>query len=175
MKIVHAASEFFPYAKTGGLADVAGALPKALKPLGVRVRTLIPGYPSVMAHLDQTRTVRSLADFYGGPARLLSATVAGLELYVLDAPHLYDRSGGPYAGQDGLDFPDNPRRFAALARMGASIGQGLVPRYRPQIIHVHDWQAALAPAFLQYDGGPRPATVCTIHNLGWSITATSAS
>ena len=167
IEVLAVASELYPLVKTGGLADVTGALPAALKPLGVRVRTLLPGYPSVLSGIEAARTVRLLPEFYGGPARLLSAAANGLELYVLDAPHLYDRAGGPYTGLDGRDFPDNPRRFAALARAGASIGQGLIPRYRPQIVHAHDWQAGLAAAFLQYDAGPRPGTVCTIHNLAF--------
>lgn len=167
LEVLAVASELFPLVKTGGLADVVGGLPKALKPLGVRIRTLIPGYPSVLGKLDRTRTVRLLPGFFGGAAKLVAANVGELELFVLDAPHLYDRPGGPYSGLDGRDYPDNARRFAALARAGALIGQGAVPRYRPQVVHVHDWQAALAPAYLVYDGGPRPGTVCTIHNLAF--------
>jgi starch synthase len=166
-EVLAVASELYPLVKTGGLADVTGALPRALAPLGVRVRTLIPGYPAVLEGVGQTRTVRLLPELFGGPAKLLAGGVDGLELFVLDAPHLYDRPGGPYAGPDGRDFSDNARRFAALARTAATLGRGLVPRYRPQIVHVHDWQAALAPAYLVYDGGPRPATVCTIHNLAF--------
>jgi starch synthase len=167
LDVLAVVSEIFPLIKTGGLADVAGALPAALAPLGVRVRTLIPGYPAVVAALDKASVARALPDWYGGPARLLRAMAGGLELFVLDAPHLYDRPGGPYAGPDGRDFADNPRRFAALARMGASIGQGLVPRYRPAVIHTHDWQAGLTAAFLHFDGGCRPAVVATIHNLAF--------
>lgn len=167
LEVLAIASELYPLVKTGGLADVTGALPAALKPHGVRVRTLLPGYPAVLAGLQGARTVRLLPDFYGGPSRLLAGTAAGLELYVLDAPHLYDRPGGPYAGPDGQDFADNARRFAALARAGASIAQGLVPRYRPKVVHTHDWQTGLTPAFLVYDGGPRPGLVATIHNLAF--------
>ena len=167
VEVLAIASELYPLVKTGGLADVTGALPAALKPHGVRVRTLLPGYPSVLAGIKGARTVRLLPDFYGGPAKLIAGAASDLELYVLDAPHLYDRPDGPYTGADGRDFPDNPRRFAALARAGASIGQGLIPRYRPQIVHTHDWQAGLAAAFLQYDAGPRPGTICTIHNLAF--------
>jgi starch synthase len=167
LEVLAVASELFPLAKTGGLADVTGALPKALKPLGVRVRTLIPGYPAVMAGLEKTRTVRVLPDFYGGPSRLLAATAEGLDLFVLDAPHLYDRAGGPYSDASGRDFADNAVRFAALGRAGASLAQGLVPRYRPQVVHLHDWQAGLTAAFLVFDGGPRPGLVCTIHNLAF--------
>ena len=167
IEVLAVASEIYPLAKTGGLADVTGALPKALAPLGVRIRTLVPGYGSVLAGLERGRTVRRLDRFFGGPARLLAGTAEGLELFVLDAPHLFDRPGGPYAGPDGTDFPDNARRFAALGRAAANIGQGLVPRYRPQVLHLHDWQAGLAAAFLVYDGGQRPGIVCTIHNLAF--------
>jgi starch synthase len=165
--VLSVASEIYPLIKTGGLADVVGALPGALAAEGVRVRTLVPGYPAVMAQLGAARVVRALPDWFGGPARLLSATAAGIELYVLDAPHLYDRAGGPYAGPDGRDFADNAIRFAALARMGASIGQGLVPRYRPAVVHAHDWQAGLTAAYLAYDAGPRPGVVMTVHNLAF--------
>ncbi|MDE2486497.1 MAG: glycogen synthase GlgA [Alphaproteobacteria bacterium] len=165
--VLAVASEIFPLVKTGGLADVAGALPKALAPLGVRVRTLVPGYASVMALLEETRTVRRLPDWFGGAARLIAAEAAGLDLFVLDAPHLYRREGGPYADSSGRDFADNPIRFGALARMAASLGQGLAPRYRPAIVHAHDWQTGLAPAYLSYDGGRRPAVVFTIHNLAF--------
>jgi len=167
LEVLAVASELYPLVKTGGLADVAGALPKALKPLGVRVRTLVPGYPAVLAGLPKPKTVKALDDFFGGPARLLSGRAEGLEIYALDAPHLYDRPGGPYGGPDGKDFPDNARRFAALGRIAASLGQGLLPRWRPQVVHAHDWQAGLTAAYLTYDGKPRPGVVFTIHNLAF--------
>ncbi len=92
----------------------------------------------------------------GGPARLLAARAAGLDLFVLDAPHLYDRPGNPYLGPDGRDWPDNAFRFAALARVGADLAKGLLPAYSADVAHAHDWQAALAPVYLHYDGSPRP-------------------
>ena len=161
------ASEIYPLIKTGGLADVAGALPLALKADGVRVRTLVPGYPAVMRRLRKAATAHAFPALFGGPAKLLSARTAGLDLFVLDAPHLYNRPGGPYAGADGRDWPDNAARFAALARAGASLGQGLVDGYAPDILHAHDWQAGLAAAYLHYDGGPRPGVVTTVHNLAF--------
>jgi starch synthase len=167
IEVLGVASELYPLVKTGGLADVTGALPKALKPLGVRIRTLVPGYRSVLAGLAGARSVRVLPDFYGGKARLLTGKADEVELIVLDAPHLYDRPGGPYADPQGRDFADNGIRFAALGRAAASVGQGLIPRYRPDVVHAHDWQAGLAAAFLVYDGGPRPGVVFTIHNLAF--------
>lgn len=167
LDVLAVASEVFPLIKTGGLADVTGALPAALAPLGVRVTTLVPGYPAVLSTLQGARTARRLEDWFGGPARLIRARAAGLELFVLDAPHLFDRPGGPYAGADGRDYADNAIRFAALSRLAASIGQGLAPGYRPELVHAHDWQAGLTSAYLAYDGGPRPGSVFTIHNLAF--------
>ncbi len=167
VKALSVASEIFPLIKTGGLADVAGALPGALQAEGVELRSLIPGYRPVMAALKKAETVAALDDLFGAPARLLAANVGGLELFVLDAPHFYARDGGPYAGPDGLDFDDNALRFAALAKLGAMIGQGLVPGFVPQVVHAHDWQAGLTAAFLHYSGAPRPGTVVTVHNLAF--------
>ncbi|ABD86185.1 glycogen synthase GlgA [Rhodopseudomonas palustris] len=161
------ASEIYPLIKTGGLADVAGALPAALLPHGVTMRTLVPGYPAVLAGIESAAPVHSFAMLFGGPARLLAARKGGLDLFVLEAPHLYDRPGSPYSGPDGKDWPDNAYRFAALARTAAEIGQGLVPSFVPDIIHAHDWQAGLTPAYLRYSGKPQPATVFTVHNLAF--------
>ena len=165
--VLAVASEIYPLIKTGGLADVAGALPAALKPEGVQVRTLVPGYPAVTKRLRKAETVHVFADLFGGPARLLACRPAGLDLLVLDAPHLFNRPGGPYAGPDGRDWPDNALRFAALARAGADLGKGLSPAYAPDIVHCHDWQAGLTAAYLTYDGGSRPGVVMTIHNLAF--------
>ena len=101
------------------------------------------------------------------PARVLAGAAAGLDLFAIDAPHLYDRPGNPYLGPDGLDWPDNARRFAALARVAADIGLGVIDAFRPQVVHAHDWQAALTAAYLNYAGGSRPGTVITIHNMAF--------
>ena len=166
-EVLAVVSEIYPLIKTGGLADVAGALPAALKQQGFAVRTLVPGYPAVLKRLRKAEPVHVFEAFYGGGARLLASRTAGLDLLVLDAPHLYDRPGRPYAGPDGADWPDNAVRFAALARAGASLGQGLLPDYQPQIVHAQDWQAGLTAAYLHFDGGPRPGTVITVHNLAF--------
>jgi len=167
LNVLSVASELFPIIKTGGLADVAGALPAALASEGVRVISLIPGYPAVMKALDRIEVARDYPELFGGPARLVSATAHRMEIFVLDAPHLYERSGSPYLMPDGRDWPDNARRFAALGRIAADIGQGAVPSFIPDIVHAHDWQAALAPAYLHYGDVPRPATVMTIHNIAF--------
>ena len=157
LAVLSVVSEVFPLIKTGGLADVAGALPGALAREGVEMRTLIPGYPAVMAALDKPKVVLKLADLFGGPAKLLASKAAGLDLFVLDAPHLYDRPGNPYHDADGVDWPDNPFRFAALAKVAAEIGLGGVTGFKPAVVHTHDWQTGLTAAYLDYDGRKRPA------------------
>lgn len=167
LNVLSVASEIYPLVKTGGLADVTGALPAALAAQAIAVRSLVPGYPAVVAALGKAETVQTFADVFGGTAELLAASADGLDLFVLDAPHLYARPGNPYVGPDGRDWPDNAFRFAALAQIGARIGQGSVPAFVPDIVHAHDWQAGLAPALLHYAGGKRPATVITVHNLAF--------
>lgn len=167
LPVLSVASEIFPLVKTGGLADVAGALPGALAPEGFALRSLVPSYPAVRAALKRAETVHAFEDLFGGPARLLTGKAGGLDLFVLDAPHLYDRPGNPYLGPDGRDWPDNAFRFAALSRVAAQLGRGLLPAYAPAIIHCHDWQAGLVPAYLTYGEGLRTPTVMTVHNLAF--------
>ncbi|MHB2169297.1 glycogen synthase GlgA [Alsobacter sp. R-9] len=167
LAVLSVASEVYPLVKTGGLADVAGALPGAMAGHGVAMRTLVPGYPAVMAKLEGAGEVHHVADLFGGPARLVAGKAAGLDLVALDAPHLYDRPGNPYVGPDGRDWPDNAFRFAALARVAADIGLGRTALPRPDVVHAHDWQAGLAPAYLHYARERRPGTVITVHNLAF--------
>lgn len=166
-EILSVASEIFPLVKTGGLADVAGALPAALKPHGFAMRCLVPGYRSILQHLGRPQIVWQEKDFFGGPASMRISRAAGLDLIVLDAPHLYGRPGTPYQSPDGGDWPDNPLRFAALAYAAYLVGTGALANYRPQILHLHDWQTALAPAYLHYAGAHHPKTILTIHNLAF--------
>ena len=135
----------------------------------MKVRTLLPSHPSVMAALQDVRELAPWPDCFGGPARLLAARHGELQLIVLDAPHLYLRHGNPYLDSTGRDWPDNPVRYAALAHAAARIGWGEVQEFKPAVIHAHDWQAALVPAYLHYlgQGKRRPATVLTLHNLAF--------
>jgi starch synthase len=165
--ILSIASEIYPLIKTGGLADVAGALPAALAKQGFSVRSLVPGYPAVLKVVRRAEAVHEFPDLFGGPARLLAGRAKGLDLFVLDSPHLFGRPGNPYQAPDGSDWPDNAFRFAALARVGADLGKGLLPSWQPAVVHCHDWQAGLTPAYLHYDGGARPGTVITVHNLAF--------
>lgn len=167
LRVLQVASEAFPLIKTGGLADVVGALPGALAAEGIEIRTLLPLYPQIRQRLERVEPVLELGELMGGPARLLAGEAAGLALFLLEADHLYDRPGGPYQGPDGADWPDNAERFAALSWAAREIGLGALEAWRPAVVHAHDWQAGLAPAYLALAGLPRPASVLTIHNLAF--------
>lgn len=168
-RILSVASECAPFVKTGGLADVVGALPAALSAFGDDVRTLIPGYPAVMARVKKAKAVLSLKGFFGGPARVLSVRLEGLDLLVLEAKHLFDRKGGPYVDADGNDWPDNPERFAALSYAAAEIAVQGAGDWMPEVVHGHDWQAGLIPEYLHalQPEGARTPFVLTIHNVAF--------
>lgn len=174
MKVLSVASEAVPLVKTGGLADVVGALPAALAPHGVAVTTMIPGYPSVLAALAAqgkgVRPVRAWDSLLGEPARLLAGKLGEHPLLVLDAPALFAREGGPYAGPSGADWDDNGRRFAAFARASADVAGAAEKGSCFDLVHVHDWQAGLVPAYLRFapvSGGRAVPSVITIHNMAF--------
>jgi starch synthase len=168
MRILSVASEVYPLIKTGGLADVAGALPLALAAHGIEIKTLLPAYPGVIDRLHPRANYGGISDLFGGPARLISGrTEGGAEILALHAPHLYERAGGPYLAPDGRDWPDNARRFAALAWAGRELALGHLGPWTPELVHAHDWQAGLVPAYLALSGPARPATVMTIHNIAF--------
>lgn len=161
--------ECYPLVKTGGLADVAGALPPALAPLGVEARVLLPAYPGVRRQVGAVRSVAPLPSLFGGEGELLAGSAAGLDVLLIDAPHLFDRGGGPYLDPAGRDWPDNHLRFGALSWVGAEIAMGRLGDWQPDVVHLHDWQAALTAAYLHFDRfrAAAPPTLLTIHNLAF--------
>ena len=114
MQVLSVASEVYPLVKTGGLADVVGALPAALKPHGIAMRVLVPGYPQVMAILGKGKAVHAYDDLFGGAGRLLSGSSHGMDILVLDAPHLYDRPGNIYLGRRNPASAHSSRALPAL-------------------------------------------------------------
>jgi starch synthase len=170
VRVLFAASEYAPLVKTGGLADVCAALPRALASAGVDVRVLLPGYPAVQHGIHRKRALATLAATDGFPeARLLLGEAhAGLQVYLLDCPSFYSRGGGPYQDASRHDWPDNVLRFGLLARAAAAIARGLAQRaWRPSVLHCHDWQSALAAAYLRFGPPPRVPSVLTVHNLAF--------
>nr|WP_319246391.1 glycogen synthase GlgA [uncultured Celeribacter sp.] len=167
-KVLSITSECVPLVKTGGLADVAGALPGALAPLGVEMRTLLPGYRAVLEAHPEAPTVFEVYDLFGGYAAIRRAALGETVLYILDAPHLFDRDGSLYFGPDGYDWPDNPQRFAALSLAGAMIATHGIEDWFPQVLHLQDWQSGLTPVYLRELGAAeRVKTLMTIHNIAF--------
>jgi starch synthase len=173
-RVLSVTSECVPLVKTGGLADVAGALPGALAPAGWEMRVLMPAYRALRGRVADWPAVWGEDDLFGGPGRVVEGRIGGLSLLLLDAPHLYDREGGPY-GPPGGDWPDNPQRFAALCWAAARIARdGTAGGWVPNVLHAHDWQGGLAPAYLAYGGPRRVRSVITVHNIafqGWAPAA----
>ncbi len=171
MKILFVSSEIHPLIKTGGLADVSGALPAALQALGQDVRVLIPGYNQVLDKLENKRVVASFAVFPGQPeVRLLSAKMpdTAVPVYVLDAPQYYCRVAGPYQYELGGDWPDNAMRFGMLSKVAALLGSEDSPAgWQADIVHCNDWQTGLAPAYLQLMPSVHAKSVMTVHNIAF--------
>ena len=172
LRVLSVAAEFHPMVKTGGLADVVAALPSAVAPEGVEMTTLVPGYPAVLEQANISSVTRDYVDLLGCPGKVLQGAYRDAPLLILDAPELFRRVGGPYADQWGVEWPDNWRRFGALARAGADIAAGFISGSSCfDVLQAHDWHAGLAPAYVRYDPLLRLVpTVMTVHNLafqGW--------
>jgi starch synthase len=169
-RVLSVASECVPLVKTGGLADVVGALPGALAGTGWEMRVLLPAYRPLRAQAATWPVVFEEPDLWGGTGRVLAGEVAGFSVLLLDAPHLFDREGGPYSSPVG-EHPDNAIRFAALSWVAARIAREGLEDWKPDVLHAHDWQAGLAPAYLAYHGAGGVKSVLTIHNIafqGWA-------
>lgn len=173
MRLLQVSAELFPLLKTGGLADVAGALPAALAAAGAEPRLLVPGFPAIRDALVQECAVAPVAlPWSEGRAALLRGRLPGLAMpvYVLDAPGLFDRPGNPYAGAAGVAYADNHRRFALLGLAAARLAEGVDGAWRPEIVHAHDWHAGLACAHVAASRARRRTDarcVFTIHNLAY--------
>ncbi|MCG2583742.1 glycogen synthase GlgA [Massilia sp. TS11] len=172
MPVLHVCTEVYPLLKTGGLADVTGALPRAQ--LGqCDARLLLPGLPAILAGVHALMPVAVLPPRFGvRDARLLRGQLAdGLTAYVIAAPALYERPGNPYADANGLPYADNALRFALLGWVAARLCQGLDPHWQPCVLHCHDWHAGLAPAYVaaarRATGRALAGTVFTVHNLAY--------
>jgi starch synthase len=174
MRVLQVCAEIFPLLKTGGLADVAGALPQALAARGVEVRVLLPGFDAILAGLEDVAVVAELPPHLGAVgARLLYGRLPACDAvgYVIDAPGLYRRPGGPYADAQQHPYSDNHLRFALLGWVAAQLAAGLDSYWQAQVVHAHDWHAALAPVYLRAaertQGRRLAGSVYTVHNLAY--------
>ncbi len=169
MRVLFVTSEVAPLIKTGGLADVSGALPAALRRLGDDVRVLVPGYSPVLKALESFKIETFFSGIDGFPdARLFLSTLPdGVPLWVLDCPELFQRVGGIYQDETGADWADNALRFGLLSKVAAILGGAESPvDWKPEVVHCNDWQTGLTPAYMHFVPGGAPC-VMTIHNLAF--------
>jgi starch synthase len=176
MRVLHVGAEIYPFVKTGGLADVIGALPSAQAEAGADVRLLLPALPPLAAVLREPRTIGRVQPPWGGPAaelvkgRLDAPSLATVPAILVRHDALYTRAGTPYGDGSGHPFTDNQRRFALLGLAAARLAEGLDAAWQPQVLHGHDWHAGLAAAYAALSrraGKTRAASVFTIHNLAY--------
>jgi len=170
MEILFASSEAHPLVKTGGLGDVSGSLPRAIKNAKQEIRLLLPAYRAAVAAAGSLKTVAEL-DLPGAstPVRILQGGLphTRVRLYLVDAPEYFDRPGGPYSTPEGDDWPDNAARFALFGRAACEIAMDRAGLdWKPDLVHCNDWQTGLVPPLLSLESEP-PATIFTIHNLAY--------
>jgi starch synthase len=176
MRVLHVGAEIYPFVKTGGLADVLGALPAALAAGGDEARVLLPGLPALTKVLRQPRVVASVLPPWGGAAAQLvegvldAPALANVKALLLKHDALYARAGTPYGDGAGHAFADNPRRFALLGLAATRLAEGAYAAWQPQLLHAHDWHAGLVAAynaFARTAGTSTAGSVFTIHNLAF--------
>ena len=173
MKILIASSEAYPYSKTGGLADMVGALAKTLAHLGHQVGLVTPLYSGIRERFPQLKQIDLPLDFPLGPTRVQGEvwsleTTDGLTIYFVDQPAFYQR---PTLYQiQGVDYPDNAERFIFFSKAVAHLALQLP--WKPELTHLNDWQCALAALLIEHQRklpgwGNAPRTCMTIHNLAY--------
>lgn len=167
-KILYISSEAFPLIKTGGLGDVAGSLPSALRKQSQDVRLLLPAYPEVLSKIKNNK-IRASTSYYNLPVNIIETKLPGTQVtvWLVDCPSAFIRPGGPYTDQQGNPWHDNALRFAIFCHAAVDLALDKFQlNWQADIVHCNDWQSGLVPALLSLQTD-RPATVFTIHNLAY--------
>jgi starch synthase len=171
LRVLQVAAEVFPLVKTGGLADVVGALPQALIAAGADVRLVLPGLPAIVDAVLHQKPLLDIGPLFGAArvrVRLGQMPYSHVPAYVVDAPFLYRRAGSPYQSADGKEWADNLQRFGLLGWIGAHLAAGEIdPEWVPQVLHAHDWHAAMACAYMDAHPATTSPSVFTVHNLAY--------
>ncbi|HEY6419573.1 MAG TPA: glycogen synthase GlgA [Candidatus Binataceae bacterium] len=171
MKIAIVAAEIAPFAKAGGLADVIGALPGALKAAGADPALIVPGYKAILSKLETAPVGQAMTVRVGDRPEPFTvrrgADRTGVPIYLIDHPEYFGRDG--IYGEKGADYPDNLRRYIFFGRAAALVSAEIV---HPDVVHAHDWHAAVAPIVMRADPAlrarfARTLAVFTIHNLAF--------
>jgi len=169
LRLLFVTSEIFPLIKTGGLADVSGALPVALSNAGLDVQVLLPAYRDILAQCDSPRLLGSLQAFYELRCDIYQTTLPGtkIPLLLIDCPALYDRDGGPYHHPLHGEWQDNPLRFGLLSKVAAMLSvPNSLQDWQPELVHCNDWQSGLTPYYLRQLASPAKS-IFSIHNLAF--------
>ena len=177
MRILFVTSEAFPLIKTGGLADVSGSFPAALRKLNNDIRILIPGYPAVLDKILNSSHLCTLSNLPKvGNVQIILGEMpdSGVPVMAIKSAVLYERDGGPYADVNGNDWEDNPIRFGILSLVAARLSAEDSPLndWIPHIVHCNDWQTGLTPAYMHFMHDTRkkidqPKSLLTIHNMAF--------
>ena len=175
LRLLFASAEALPFSKTGGLADVASALPQSLAARGVDVRLLTIAYRDTLEKLQDRRQIARVS-VRGQDMSLWEGTVGAggataLRVWLVDYAPLYARPGRPYTNEQGHEHADNAWRFGCFSEVIAMLALGAVPDtagWIPRVVHLNDWHTGLAAMHLRRAGTPNaPAVVFTIHNLAY--------
>jgi starch synthase len=169
LRLLFVTSEIFPLIKTGGLADVSGALPAALTAAGVDIQILLPAYRGILAQCESPQLLGSLQAFHDIRCDIYKTTLPGtkIPLLLIDDLALYDRYGGPYHHPLYGDWQDNPLRFGLLSKVAALLAiPNMLQFWQPDIVHCNDWQTGLTPYYLQQMSS-KAQSVFSIHNMAF--------
>ena len=173
MRVLFATSEAYPLIKTGGLADVSGALPKAISQLPDfkgDIKLLLPAYSAVLAKLKAAKTIANIS-VLGQDCSLITGKMpdSDIEVIAIKNAALYERTGGPYSDENGIDWLDNPLRFGVLSRMASLLCSANSPikNWLPDLIHCNDWQTGLAPAYMKLLDNSKTKSILSIHNIAF--------
>jgi starch synthase len=173
LRVLFATSEAYPLIKTGGLADVSGALPKAISQLAGfegDIKIVMPAYSAVLAKLNNIQTIANI-NVLGQACAIITGTMPDSELDVIAIQNafLYERAGGPYSDENGVDWVDNALRFGVLSRVASLLcsAQSPLPAWLPDLIQCNDWQTGLAPAYMKLLDNSKVKSIFSIHNLAF--------
>ncbi len=182
MRVLFATSEAYPLIKTGGLADVSGALPKAISQLNeldnaednIEVKIVMPAYGAVLAKLKAINIIAEI-NVLGQACTIITGKMpdsgpgSGIEVIAIQNAFLYERAGGPYSDENGKDWLDNPLRFGVLSRVASLLcsAQSPVKNWLPDLIQCNDWQTGLTPAYMKLLDNSNTKSIFSIHNLAF--------
>ena len=173
MRVLFATSEAYPLIKTGGLADVSGALPKAISQLpnfSGDIKILLPAYSAVLAKLQSIHVIANLS-VLGQACTLIAGKMpdSDIDVIAIKNAELFERTGGPYSDENGADWPDNPLRFGVLSRVASLLCSTSSPikDWLPDLIHCNDWQTGLTPAYMKLLDNSQTKSIFSIHNIAF--------